>query len=247
MSIITKKKAVSVLCVICLFWTSSIYSAHAAPQPLEYLTDEFTVYRVEPEGDGKVYDVRFNVVRGPVTEPFAALEGHGLGEEQWLQDPVRENYTFLGWFDNPEGEGTQYTKDTPIYKDTELYAAWKYIGSGGCWPRTHRGIINGIEEGSIFNINQTISITAEGYNMNLNEPKDQRFRWKPDSYRVSDSIISSFAEVMPFLTTFSIDNQGDYKLYITYKEEIFDGVTWQETSQVHEVEELSFQVIENNQ
>ena len=35
----------------------------------------------------------------------------------------------------------------------------------------------------------------------------------------------------------------DFNLYITYKEEIFDGVGWQETGQVHEVEELTFQVI----
>jgi len=52
----------------------------------------------------------------------------------------------------------------------------------------------------------------------------------------------SFSDESPFHTKFSIDTKGEYVLHITYKEEIFDGVGWQETGQSHEVPELSFQI-----
>jgi len=77
-------------------------------------------------------------------EHFAALEGHGIGEKQWPNDPAWESYTFIGWYDNLEWDGNPYSKDTPIYQDTYLYANWKYSGSGVIWPRVHRGNINGL-------------------------------------------------------------------------------------------------------
>ena len=239
------KKAVCILCAVCFILTASVHSAHADPQPLEYSNLDFSylLVRVEPDSEGTVLDVCFILGTGYVGEPpFAALEGYGVGEVQWPPEPGREGYTFVGWYDNPELTGTPYTMDTPIYKDTNLYAKWKYIGDGGYWPRPHRGVIHGIEEGSSFDANLTISITAEGHNMHLGEPKDQRFRWIPVSWRVSGSMPGDFSEEAPFLAEFSIAQQGEYTLYITYKEEIFDGVDWQETGQIQEVDELSFQV-----
>jgi hypothetical protein len=46
----------------------------------------------------------------------------------------------------------------------------------------------------------------------------------------------------PYQASLSLDNKGEQRLYITYLEEIFDGVGWQETGQLHEVEEVFFQV-----
>lgn len=238
------KKVLSAFCIVSILLTSFVYSAQAAPQPLEYSTNNPLV-RVEPVGEGTVFDVNFILNTGLVGEStFAALEGHGIGKEQWPDDPRREDYAFVGWHDNTERTGTSYTMDTPIYQDTDLYAKWDYVGSGGYWPRPHRGVIHGIEEGDRFDANQTISITADGYNTHLDEPKDQRFRWIPVSWKVLDSMTGNFSEEAPFLARLSIDIQGDYKLYIAYKEEVFDGVDWQETGQLHEVEEVSFQVID---
>lgn len=239
------KKALSAFCIVSILLTSSIYSAQAAPQPLEYSNLDFSylLVRVEPDGEGTVFDVYFILDTGYVGEPpFAALEGYGVGEAQWPTDPGREGYTFVDWYDNPERTGMPYTMNTPIYEDTELYAKWKYAGSGGYWPRSHRGIINGIDEGSSFDTNQTVSITAEGYNMHLVTPNDQRFRWIPVSWKVTDSMSGDFTAEAPFSAEFSVGEQGDYKLYITYKEEIFDGANWQETGQIRDVEEVSFQI-----
>lgn len=237
------KKAISIFCCGNLLWILFMFSAHAAPHQLEYLKNYHPVYRVEPKGHGTVYDVCFYFLRGNVGEAYAALEGHGVGKEQWLSDPCRDDYTFVGWYGNPERTGSPYTLDTPIYENTDLYAKWKYTGPGGCWPRSHRGVIHGIEEGSRYAANQTISITADGYNMHLIKPNDQRFRWIPIGWKVSDSITGDFSEEVLFIAEFSVGAQGEYMLYITYKEEIFDGADWQATGQICEVEELSFQVL----
>lgn len=40
----------------------------------------------------------------------------------------------------------------------------------------------------------------------------------------------------------SISKQDDYKLSITYKQEILDGVNWQTTGQIRDGEEVLFQI-----
>ncbi len=80
--------------------------------------------------------------------------------------------------------------------------------------------------------------------MHIEIPNDQRFRWVPVGWKVENMIVGEFSEKSPYSAAFSIDSQGGYKLYITYKEEIFDGIAWQETGQMREVEEVAFQIIE---
>ena len=154
----------------------------------------------------------------------------------------RAGYTFIGWYDNTDWNGEPYTKDTPIYQDTHLYARWKYIGSGGTWPRAHRGDIQGIDEGGSLSAGQKLTITASGYNMNLESPREQRFRWIPVTWRLSDGTSGSFSNEAPFQSALSLDSIGEQRLYITYLEEVFDGVDWQATDQLHEVEEVIFRV-----
>lgn len=153
-----------------------------------------------------------------------------------------EGYTFVGWYDNLEWNGNPYTKDTPIYQDTSLCAKWKYSGSGGVWPRVRRGDIQGIDEDSSLSVGQKLTITANGYNMNLEKPKDQRFRWYPVTWRFSDGTSGSFSNEAPYQTVLSLDNKGEQRLYITYLEEIFDGVDWRETGQLREIEEIMFRI-----
>ena len=49
-----------------------------------------------------------------------------------LQDPVREGYLFLGWYDNPEGIGEPYVC-TPFGRvdDLTLYALWQQVKVSG--------------------------------------------------------------------------------------------------------------------
>ena len=213
-------------------------------QLIDYPTDNFEDrrWRVEPEGEGEVYDVCFTLQSQGYGERFAALEGHGIGEKQWPSDPAREGYTFIGWYDNLDWEGNPYTKDTPVYQDTYLYARWKYTGSGGIRPRAYRGDIQGVDEGSSYTIGQELSITASGYNRNLETPNDQRFRWIPVTWRLSDGTNGSFSGEDTYQATLSFDNKGEQYLYITYLEEIFDGIDWQETGQLYEVEEVLFRI-----
>ena len=223
---------------------SAQFNSRGEVQPIDYPTDNFEDrrWRVEPEGEGEVYDVCFTLQSQGYGERFAALEGHGIGEKQWPSDPAREGYTFIGWYDNLDWEGNPYTKDTPVYQDTYLYARWKYTGSGGIRPRAYRGNIQGVDEGSSYTIGQKLSITASGYNRNLETPNDQRFRWIPVTWRLSDGTNGSFSGEAMYQATLFFDNKGEQYLYITYLEEIFDGTDWQETGQLHEVEEVLFRV-----
>jgi uncharacterized repeat protein (TIGR02543 family) len=224
---------------------SEDFNSRGEQHPLDYPTDAWydRLWRVEPEGDGTIYNVYFILQSQTWGESFAALEGHGIGETQWPgSSPGWEGYTFVGWYDNPSLEGEPYTKDTPIYQDTDLYAKWKYSGSGGTWPRARRGEIEGIRDAETLSTGQKQTITAIGYNMNLEAPREQRFRWYPVTWRLSDGTNGSFLNEAPFRAELTIGGKGDGRLCISYVEEIYDGTYWQETGQKREVEEVAFRV-----
>ncbi|MCL2526916.1 MAG: InlB B-repeat-containing protein [Defluviitaleaceae bacterium] len=117
-----------------------------------------------------------------------ALEGYGLGRETvWPQGqyyPLREGYTFQGWFNNPYFAGEPYTNETPIYHEANLFAKWQYSGPGGVWPRVYRGIIHGFDKGDTLYAGQNLEIIAKGYNIGTEYPQDKRFRWMPISWRL---------------------------------------------------------------
>ncbi|MCL2361961.1 MAG: hypothetical protein FWC73_09135 [Defluviitaleaceae bacterium] len=194
-----------------------------------------------PDGEGTVLEVHFQTYAFGSLNIFYVLEGYGLGgttvwpiEEYY---PIWDDYTFLGWFDNPYFSGEPYTNNTPIYLDTNLFPKWRYSGPGGIWPRAYRGIIHGIGNESTFSAGQTITITAEGYNMNLELPQDKRFRWMPISWNLSNGVSGVFMSEGLFQADITFDNIGEQWLYITYLEEVFDRTRWQETGQIREVRE----------
>ena len=171
---------------------------------------------------------------------FPVAEGRSLGGDTvWptvRYNPIWEDYTFYGWFNNPYFEGEPYTNETLIFQNTMLFPKWIYSGLGGIWPRAERGIIHGIYENNL-SIGQNLTITASGYNMNLESPRDKRFRWMPISWRLSDGTNGVFTNKMPFQANILLKETGEQWLYITYLEEIFDRVNWQQTGQVQEVRE----------
>ena len=42
-------------------------------------------------------------------------------------DPVRENYMFIGWFTEKDGKGEQFTGESVVDSNLNLYAGWTYI------------------------------------------------------------------------------------------------------------------------
>ena len=68
----------------------------------------------KPEAWGAAYEAEYGVVLP--TEPVA--------EDYVLPTPVKEGYTFVGWYDNAEGTGKAYTVIPAGWAGT-LYAIWK--------------------------------------------------------------------------------------------------------------------------
>ncbi|MCL2406224.1 MAG: hypothetical protein FWC92_11885 [Defluviitaleaceae bacterium] len=197
--------------------------------------------RTLPDWDGNVFEVHFHTYAFGHLNIFYVLEGYGLGGETvWpipQYYPLWDDYTFLGWFDNPYFTGEPYTNKTPIYQDTHLFPNWRYSGPGGIWPRAYRGIIHGLDDENALLAGQTISITVMGYNMGLEFPQDKRFRWMPISWRLSNGANGIFTGEAPFQSDIILDTTGEQWLYITYLEEVFDRTQWQGTEQVREVRE----------
>ena len=221
---------------------STEFNSRGQEQPIDYLSLYFIdSVRVWPEEhDGMLLEVHFMTYAFGSLCIFPVLEGHGLGGETvWPTErynPMREDYTFHGWFNNPDFEGEPYTNETIIYQETMLFPKWIYSGPGGIWPRAYRGIVHGINENNL-SAGQNLTITAAGYNMNLESPRDKRFRWMPISWRLSDGTSGYFTNEAPFQASIPLDSIGEQGLYITYLEEVFDRVTWQQTGQVREVRE----------
>ncbi len=62
------------------------------------------------------------------------------------ETPVRENYAFMGWFTEEEGQGEPFTAETEVYENLYLYACWEYVDQTpeGLWatdvaPQTYTG------------------------------------------------------------------------------------------------------------
>lgn len=241
-----RKKAffgvLSVLLIALLFCPAAVYAEDTDGGWDDEWDDDGRPHRVEPEGEGTVYEVYFMWDRGVLYEPMAVLEGQGIGPRQWLEEWFRENYTFMGWYDNLEGSGERYTMDTPIYQDTYLYALWEYAGPGGPWPRPTPSGITGLSMGENLQPGAEITITAAGHNTHLVEPLSERFRWIPVSWRVEELGKGVFSGEAPYTAPIHMATAGRYTLCITYREEVFDSIIWQETGREHEVEELPFSV-----
>ena len=217
------------------------FNSRGQAQSWDFLSMDFIdSVRVWPEEEGMLLDVYFMTRAFGSLCIFPVLGGQGLGgETTWPTErynPIREDYTFHGWFNNPDFEGEPYTNETIIYQDTMLFPKWIYSGPGGIWPRAYRGTIHGIYENTL-SVGQNLLITVAGYGMNLESPYDKRFRWMPISWRLSDGTNGYFTNEAPFQTSIPLDSIGEQGLYITYLEEVFDSVAWQQTGQVHEVRE----------
>ena len=76
------------------------------------------------------YSVRYELNGGTLEQenPEEVLCGQTL----YLFEPVREGYLFLGWYDDPDGNGTCYTV-TPAERESDLtlYAVWQEIVVSG--------------------------------------------------------------------------------------------------------------------
>jgi len=221
---------------------SEEFNSRGQVQPFDALTHEFIdSVRGFPEEEGTVLEVYFQTYAfGPLCI-FFVLEGHGLGGDTvWPQEkyyPIRDDFAFHGWYNNPYFNGEPYTNETPIFQRTSLFAKWVYSGPGGIWPRAFRGVIHGIDNENSLYVGQNHSIVAIGYNMNLELPNDMRFRLAPISWRLSDGANGVFTSEIPFVTNIQLNSIGEQFLYISYQEEIFDGVNWQVTGNVREVRE----------
>lgn len=109
--------------------------------------------------------VTFDPNGGALTGEATALTTKGRLEAM-PADPVREGYTFTGWFDAAEG-GNQVTIDTTYEKDTTVYAQWvktEYtVTFDGCG-----GILEG--EATLttadFKLTALPAVTREGYTFN---------------------------------------------------------------------------------
>ena len=75
--------------------------------------------------NGNTYTVRFDAAGGGVTErTMSVIYGETYGE---LPTPVRENYTFTGWYTELGGQGTKITKSSTVrFTGTQtLYAGYR--------------------------------------------------------------------------------------------------------------------------
>lgn len=79
------------------------------------------------------YYVTFDPDGGTVSTP--EMQANTYGYLYSLPVPTRDNYTFLGWFSEPSGEGEEITTETKFYENTTVYAHWLcgiYVNFDAC-------------------------------------------------------------------------------------------------------------------
>ena len=80
----------------------------------------------------KSYKIEYVLNGGELAEPNPATVL--VGQVLSLNEPVRDGYIFLGWYDDAEGEGTRYIA-TPADRETDLtlYAVWQELVVSGSY------------------------------------------------------------------------------------------------------------------
>lgn len=88
----------------------------------DYVDGDITLYAKWGDGYTISFDGKEGIIQGPTT--FTAGYGVQYGT---LAATARAGHTFLGWFTEPDGVGTEITADTTvkINADHILYAAWQ--------------------------------------------------------------------------------------------------------------------------
>ena len=74
------------------------------------------------------YRVRF-FIDDELYDEVTVLENQAVGDG-WPANPVKAGYTFAGWFTGQNGTGAEYTRNTIITGDTDLYAKWVSASAG---------------------------------------------------------------------------------------------------------------------
>lgn len=76
-------------------------------------------YQIELPKDKHI--VSFDTNYGSFIEPVVVIDGAPLTKPN---DPTKENYVFLGWYDNSSFKDDEFDFDTPISSNLTLYALW---------------------------------------------------------------------------------------------------------------------------
>ena len=222
---------------------STDFNVRGQEQSFDSLSMAFIdTVRVWPEDtEDTLLDVIFMTYAfGPLSF-FPVVEGQSLGGDiVWPTarfNPMRDDYTFYGWFDNQDFAGAPFTNETIIYQETMLFPNWIYSGPGGPAPRPYRGAIIGLDDATVLTAGNNLEIIAIGYNMAVEAPLEKRFRWVPIAWRLSDETWGNFTTEAPFFAHVPLAHAGETGLYIIYMEEVFDRIKWQRTGQIREVRE----------
>jgi len=95
-------------------------------------TKTYTINFTIADAPAAIYTVTF-YSDGSVYASASVKEGESIGNSAWPADPVKNGYTFEGWFTEENGRGTQFTPETPVNALMSVYSKWTYIsgGSGG--------------------------------------------------------------------------------------------------------------------
>lgn len=102
--------------------------------------------------------------------------------------------------------------------------------------------ITGIEYNGEYTTQSRISFTAVGAGMDNNSPKKGDTRFVPQNWSVINTNEWSKA---PYTAAFGLAKSGDYTLKVTFKQQQYDGSTWNDTGTV-DTRQVPFTVIKAN-
>lgn len=70
------------------------------------------------------------VVDGEEYATRTIMESEIIGGGQWPGNPVKDGYTFRGWFTGESGTGMPFTAETPVVDTISVYALWRSNAPG---------------------------------------------------------------------------------------------------------------------
>jgi len=114
-------------------------------------TGSFTLYA---KWEKKTYSVTF------VTDGVSSTKGYTHGDKisAQMSDPSKNGYTFAGWYTQPNGEGTKYTKDSAVTGSNTLYAHWNPVSYDVEYKLGDGSVKDGVTLKTAYNIEETFAL-----------------------------------------------------------------------------------------
>lgn len=148
-----------------------------------------------------------------------------------------QNFSVSGTLTLPDGVDNDNNLNLATSIDVNVKAYSPKIASA------ENNTITGIDYNGVYTTQSKISFTAVGAGMDNTSPRKGDTRYEPKSWTVLNNTLGW--DAAPYTASFGLAKSGDYTLKVNFKQQQYDGNSWQPTNTT-DTRQVSFSITKAN-